>query len=262
MSFVQTRLAFDPARDGFSFLNTFRWTDDDLDVLHDALGPLSGSAAFSLPALGGALAGGWRGLLGGAAAGAGLAGLGVGEGLLRASAERWPTFGLCGGMALAAAERWPHRAGLPTAELDVEHVRRLLWRRQLRTLRASGATFLRYWLAARLGRPTPAGALLREWRAIRGRIDAGRPVVVGLVGDAPDPFAQHQVLAFGYAGTDDRGTLYVYDPNGPGEERTIAYTVTAGRARLTTDLPVGPTRSGYHIDTRPGRLSMVFAIDV
>jgi hypothetical protein len=165
-------------------------------------------------------------------------------------------------MALAAAERWPRRAGLPTAELKAEHVRRLLWRRQIRTLRASGPTFLRYWLAARLGRPTPAEALLREWSAVRAGLDAGRPTVVGLVGDAPDLFAQHQVLAFGYAGTGGRGTLAVYDPNSPGEERTVAFTVAAGQARVTTDLPVGPTQSGYHIDTRPGHLAAFFAIDV
>jgi hypothetical protein len=164
-------------------------------------------------------------------------------------------------MALAAAERWPRRVGLPTADLRPEPMRRLLWRRQMRTLRASGPTFLRYWTAARLGRPTPTDELLQEWTALREQIDAGRPAVVGLVGDAPDPFAQHQVLAFGYAGTDDRGTLFVYDPNVPGEERTVAFTI-AGGVRITTDLPTGPTASGYHVSTRTGHLAAFFAIDV
>lgn len=259
MPFVQTRLDFDPARDGFSFSNSFRWTEADLTALDEALRPFARPLVAALPALGGVLAGGWRGLVGGAAVGAGLTPFG--DGLVRGTAQRWPTFGLCGGMALAASERWPHDVGLPTADLRSEPIRRLLWRRQMRTLRASGATFLRYWTAARLGRPTPTDDLLREWTAIREQIDAGRPAIVGLVGDAPDPFAQHQVLAFGYAGTDERGTLFVYDPNAPGEERTVAFTLSGSGARITTDLPVGPTAGGYHISTRPGHLSMFFRVD-
>lgn len=263
MSFSQARLDFDPARDGFSFANAFRWTETDLASLSRMLRPLSGAVAAVLPAAGGALTGGWRGLAGGAALGAGLAWAGLGVGLVRAGGQRWPSFGLCGGMALAAAERWPHRAGLPTADLRPEPMRALLWRRQAHTLRASGASFLRYWVTARLGRARFGEALLEEWAYIRQQIDAGRPVVLGLVGDAPDPFAQHQVLAFGYAGDDDRGTLYVYDPNSPGEEKSIAFTVADGHARITTDLPTGPTRAGgYHISTRPGGLDMVFAVAV
>ncbi len=264
MPFAQARLDFDPARDGFSFPNSFRWTESDFVYLYGMLRPVAGPVAAALPAMGGAVTGGWRGFAGGAAVGAGLAWAGLAPALVRVGAERWPAFGLCGGMALAAAERWPHRAGLPTAELEAERLRPLLWRRQARTLRAAAPTFLRYWSSARLGRARFGDALLREWNTIRQRIDAGRPVVLGLVGDAPDPFAQHQVLAFGYAGTDERGTLTVYDPNSPGVERNIAFTIVpGGRVRITTDLPTGPTRSGgYHISTRPGRLDMVFGIEV
>lgn len=260
MPFSQTRLDFDPARDGFSFPNSFRWTETDFVYLNQMVRSIAEPVAAALPAAAGAVAGGWRGLVGGAAVGAGLARAGLGAGLVRASARRWPSFGLCGGMALAAAERWPHRVGLSTAELESRFVRPLLWRTQARTLQAGGPTFLRYWLAARLGRPTRADVLLHEWAGIRAQIDAGRPVVLGLVGDAPDPFGQHQVLAFGYAGTDDRGTLFVYDPNSPGIERTIAFTVAGRHARITTDLPVGPTTGGHHISTRPGRLDMVFRV--
>jgi hypothetical protein len=262
MPFSQSRLAFDPARDGFSFPNSFEWTEPDLEALGTVLRPVTHVLASLLPAAGGAVTGGRRGLLGGAVAGMGLAGLGVGDGLMRAGAACWPRFGLCGGMALAAAERWPLRAGLPTADLQAEHVRRLLWRRQIATLRASGSMFVRHWLAARAGRPVAPTDLLREWDAIRARIDAGRPVVVGLVGDAPDPFAQHQVLAYGYAGTEERGTLYVYDPNRPGEEHTLAFTTTGDRARITTGLPTGPSDGGYLISTRAGEIDRLFVVAV
>lgn len=260
MSFVQARLDFDPARDGFAFPNSFRWTETDFVSLNEALRPVTRSFVAALPAVGGLLSGGLRGLAGGVVVGAALTPFGGAA--VRGTAQRWSTFGLCGGMALAAAERWPLKAGLPTAELRAEPMRRLLWRRQMRTLRASGPTFVRHWTAARLGRPTSADALLQAWADIRAQIDAGQPAVVGLVGDAPDPFAQHQVLAFGYAGADDRGTLFVYDPNAPGEEHTIAFTVAGNRAHITTDLPTGPTAAGYHVSTRAGLLAMLFRIDV
>ncbi len=262
MPFAQTRLDFDPARDGFSFPNSFRWTEADLAFLDRLLRPLGTAGAALLPAAGATVTGGARGFAAGGALGAALGRAALGGGLVRASARRWASFGLCGGLALAAAERWPNRGGLPTAELGQDALRLLLWRAQARTLRASGATFLRYWLAARLGRPTPAADLLREWSAIRAQLDDGRAVVLGLVGDAPDLFSQHQVLAFGYAGTDDRGTLFVYDPNSPGEEKQIAFTTAGPNARITTDLPTGPTASGTHISRRPGRLGMVFRVPV
>lgn len=263
MSFAQARLEFDPTRDGFSFPNAFRWTETDLDFLSRWLRPVAAPVAAALPAVGATATGGWRGFGAGLGLGLGLAGLGVGTGLVRGVAQRWPTFGLCGGMALVAAQRWPNRVGLATAELQPEPMRRMLWRQQAETLRASGATFLRLWLKARAaGQPTLGREVLAEWRTIRARIDAGRPVVLGLVGDAPDLFAQHQVLAYGYAGADDRGTITVYDPNRPGEEKQIAFTVVGEHARITTDLPVGPTASGHHVSTRPGRLDAFFGVDV
>lgn len=261
MPFSEHRLDFVPARDGFSFPNAFTWTPTDLDFLSRWLRPVSLPLAAAIPAGGAALTGGWRGVAAGALVGAGLAQAGLGAGLVRGAARRWRSFGLCGGMALVAAQRWPHRAGLATSELQPGPMRRMLWQQQVRTLAAAGGTFVRYWLRTRSGRAELGEELLREWRAIREWIDRGRPVVIGLVGDAPDPFAMHQVLAYGYAGTDDRGTLLVYDPNSPGKERSIAFTVAGRYARLTTDLPTGPTPGGYHVSTRPGRLDMVFVVE-
>lgn len=262
MPFSEHRLDFDPARDGFSFPNAFEWTPTDLAFLSDWLRPVAVPVAAALPAAGAAATGGWRGLAAGFAAGLGLAKAGLSAGLVRSAARRWRSFGLCGGMALVAAQRWPHRAGLATSELRPEPMRRMLWRQQARTLRAAGATFLRYWLRARSGRAEFGPGVLRAWATIRERLDGGRPVVVGLVGDAPDPFAMHQVLAYGYAGTEDRGTLTVYDPNSPGRERSIAFTVAGRHARITTDLPTGPTPGGHHVSTRPGRLDAFFVVEM
>ncbi|NNF58080.1 MAG: hypothetical protein HKN04_07540 [Rhodothermaceae bacterium] len=260
-------LDFDPARDGFGFVNTFAWTEEDLVYLGEELRPLVRSVTVALPALAGGVSGGRRGLVAGALGGAAALALRLPDAAIRGVARRWASFGLCGGMALAAAERWPARLGRPTAELKREHIRALLRRRQARTIRASGPTFIRYWLAALAGPAyaLPFGDVLdRELAILRAAIDSGRPVVLGLVGDTPDPFAMHQVVAFGYE-MDERGAtrLSVYDPNSPGRTRHIEAHVDGGRVQIGTDLTTGPRRSGgYHISREPGRLSMIFAVEV
>jgi hypothetical protein len=167
-------------------------------------------------------------------------------------------------MALAAVERWPAQGGLPTAALQPQYVRALLRRRQARTIRAAGADFARWWLRAlaAFGRPLAAAAALeRELAGIRARLEAGRPVVVGLAGDAPDPFTLHQVVVFGYEEHGPVTTLLVYDPNAPGRTRHLRAWTDAGRVHVATDLPTGPKgRGGYHIHRVPGRVAMLFVV--
>lgn len=267
----QLRLDFDPAHDGFSFPNSFRWTGDDLHTLAASLRPLAALPVAASTAAGGLVGGGAAGALAGLTIGAGLGRLGVGDGLVRSLAQRWPTFGLCGGMALAAIERWPRRGGLATSELQPGPMRALLRRRQEATLRASLPRFASTWARVRfVPGHTPhaplADELQRELDTIERTLEAGRPVLLGLVGDAPDPFANHQVVVFGM---ERRGplaaTLDVYDPNAPGATRhvTTAAAPEPGRTHLTTDLPTGRRPSGRcHISTRAGHLAHVFAISV
>ena len=195
---------------------------------------------------------------------------GAGDGLVRAVARRWPHFGLCGGMALSAIERWPRRGRLATAELKQEPVRALLRRRQGATLRASLGEFARYWALVRfVPGATPdaplADALGAELDRIEETLEGGRPVLLGLVGDAPDPFALHQVVVFGI---ERRGrldaALSVYDPNAPGQTRRVTTSAgRPGRTAIWTDMPTGPRPGGgSHVSTRPGHLSHVFAVRV
>ena len=261
-------LAFDPARDGFSFRNHYTWTDADLDVLSKRL-----RAATSVPvALGAGLGGAVSGPVGGAvgvAVGAVLGRFGLGDGIVRSVARRWSSFGLCGGMALAAIERWPQRdGGTPTAALQPDPLRALLRKRQERTLRASLPRFAGWWLRALASRDPDspfADALESELDRVEARLGAGRPVLLGLVGDSPDPFALHQVVGFGI---ERRGplaaTISVYDPNAPGHTRTItaAPSPRPGRTAVSTTLPTGRRASGgAHISTRPNHLSHLFVID-
>ncbi len=261
-------LDFDPRRDGFSFGNSYTWTEDDLDLLARRLRPLS-SVPVALGAALGGLAGGassrrggWAGLV----AGAGLGRVGTGDGLVRAVAQRWSTFGLCGGMALAAIERWPAR-DVPTADLAPDPLRPLLRKRQERTLRASLPRFAGWWLRARASRGPDgwAGPLRQELDRIEATLSGGRPALVGLVGDAPDPFALHQVVAFGL---DRRGpldaTLSIYDPNAPGQTRTVttAPSERSGGSAISTTIPTGVHSGRAHISTRPHHLAHLFMIDV
>lgn len=265
------QLPFDPARDGFSFRNHFSWTETDLAFVAARYRALASGGVGLVGALGGGAVGGLLGgLAGGGAAGA--AGhIGLADGLVRAVVQRWPGFGLCGGMALTAIERWPATDRIPTAALRPGPMRKLLWRRQQRTLDASLSSFARYWVRVRfIPANTPHAPFVRDLQHQLDRIQqtlfGGRPALVGLVGDAPDPFALHQVVVFGIDRLDSlRATLFVYDPNAPGHTRTIETgpAPVPGRTAITTDLPTGLMPNGrVHISTRFGGLSHLFQIDV
>jgi hypothetical protein len=267
-------LPFDPARDGFAFPNHFVWSEEDVDHLTAELTGVLAGGGGALAGAAGAIAGGRRALVPAAVAGAVLAAI-LGHGLVRRFTRHWPEFGLCGGMATAAVERWPTDGGVATSKLARDDIRDLLRRRQYRTLRSAGARFVWYWLGTRLlGGPSLAppfgAALVREVETARLRIDAGRPVILGLVGDAPDPFEMHQVVAFGYREVPAPGPgsesvvatrFDVYDPNAPGERRHVTAGITGDRTNITTDLPTGPRRRGFHLSTVQGRLGMVFVVD-
>lgn len=265
------RLDFDPARDGFAFRNHFVWTEKDLRTLAASLRPISTVTVALTGAAGGAVGGRLLGAVLGGGLGAVLGGVGIGDALVRAVARRWPSFGLCGGMALAAAERWPAAGRVPTSELRPDFLRPLLRRRQETTLRASLAQFARLWARVRFD-PTGAAeapfadALRRELDRVEHRLAAGRPALLGLVGDAPDPFALHQVVAFGMERHGPlTATLSVYDPNAPGRTRHVhtAPGAVLGRTAISTDLPTGPTADGrVHISSRLGHLAHVFVVDV
>lgn len=262
------RLDFDPARDGFGFVNLFAWTPPDLDFLADQLRLVATGTSVALPTAAAALAGG---PVAGLALGGVLAGGGFGKALVRGVAQRWATFGLCGGMAQAAIDRWPNRGGLPTADLERDALRALLRRRQADTLRASLGRFLKHWVAFKT-RPDysphpPLEAELRhELARIRASLEAGRPALLGLVGDAPDPFGNHQVACFGLedAGDGDRldVTLQVYDPNSPGRTLHIrAQNPQPGRIALTTDLRTGWRNGRALVSTEPGTIGFLFVIE-
>lgn len=177
--------------------------------------------------------------------------------------------GLCGGMCFAAADRYlrgeppPPDTTVPAPGMPLF---REIARRQVDSFHWLVGVPLRFWwTSARLrgGRWT-AGDQVREWRAIRAEIDAGRPAMVGLVRAASgSPFSlnvHHQVLAFAYEAGSAAATLRIYDANHPGrddveirldanpgsngEGRTVTVTQTTGEPVLAVlSLPYGPARA-------------------
>ena len=77
-----------------------------------------------------------------------------------------------------------------------------------------------------------------EWTKIKSHLDDHEAWPVGLIGDNPNPFESHQVVAIGY---DDRGgghivDLYIYDNNNPDVIRTISMDLTGDTMQCTTDI--------------------------
>jgi hypothetical protein len=159
--------------------------------------------------------------------------------------------GLCGGMCFAAADRFlrgeapphdpaPPPAGSPLFD-EIAH-------RQLDSLEL-GTTPFRFWWAAarrRSGRWSAADQV-REWRAIRADIDAGRPAMLGLVRSAAiNPFAlttNHQVLGYAYEAGPARATIRIYDPNHPGDD-DVSIDLRIGGIAETGAPPGSPDAGG------------------
>ena len=153
--------------------------------------------------------------------------------------------GLCGGMVFAALDAYLHGvappAGPPPAAVRY-FARRLLdsW--------ALPFGVLTYYDWQRRAQPVlTARTAGVEWPKIRALLDAGMPVPLGVVQAAGyDPRLlprNHQVLAHGYEATPAAVTLWVYDPNYPGD-----------RVPLTVPLadPAAGVRHGVEGDTVRG----------
>lgn len=216
-----TRTAFRPEANGFAFVNYWEPTEQEKAKLRALLDT----------AIDGALA-----LLGPIGLGARVSGA-AGKLHNLAAAAIPKSYGLCGGMAFAALDYFktgveiPRGTGPDDWPPPGSALRSYLWRRLIESWELNGVTFIE-WIARLHVLPAvwifDAGtkALLRrsrsQWVALKRQIDDGQPVPLGLVGETKDPFKDHQLVAYGYEETGERTkTIYVYDVNCPGAERTI-----------------------------------------
>jgi hypothetical protein len=100
-----------------------------------------------------------------------------------------------------------------------------------------------------------------EWPAIRGELDRGAPVPLGVITVASrqprDLALNHQVLAYGYSNTGDEIKVKVYDPNrGRRDDIAITFKTGAAPAAFTHNLGIGgrPVRGFFRTGYRAQRL--------
>ena len=215
---------FDPQVHGFAFVNSFQLAADERAKLAAALGTAIDLVLAPLGPLG---------PLGFVVRTSGLR-----DKFAQSLAANIPDgYGLCGGMAFAALDYF--NAGMPTPRGNGPYdqpppgsgLRSYLSRRLVESWVPNGVTFLE-WIARlhylpRLWFVDAGPRALRDrsreaWRTLKQQLDAGVPVPIGLVGDATNPFMDHQVVAYDYDATSEFvGTIYVYDMNYPGVGQTI-----------------------------------------
>ena len=165
-------------------------------------------------------------------------------------------FGLCGGMALAALDLYqagivPARENEPPAEGSARF--RYIARRQLDSFELGLAPF-RFYL---LGLPWRSDAsranevLGRELPRIRRELDAGWPIVLGLVhavsANPAELVRNHQVVATGLEPGPEPGStaIRVYDPNLPGDDTVRLVISSSGKGGLRIDYPGGPVAAFF-----------------
>lgn len=129
--------------------------------------------------------------------------------------------GLCGGMCFTALDHYHHGKPLPE-DLSIPPKDSRLYR-ILAARQSDSWGMLWRGIASYARRMAWSDAkALREngktWQIVKKEIDAGKPVVLGLVFD-PIPIStrlknNHQVIGYGYTETKDEGiTIDLYDPN-------------------------------------------------
>ncbi len=167
-------------------------------------------------------------------------------------------YGLCGGMCFTALDYFKSGLAIP----DIANVNDInlglffyLWNRQLNSLSIGVVEKIIAWMLS--DDQTLADKVVRdEVPALRSGLDSGQPVVLCLirVRGFSNPTQNHQVTAIGYDLDSDtnRLTIYLYDPNHPGEEPTLSLDLaqpgqSIGLAQSTGE----PLRGFFVIDYTP-----------
>lgn len=141
--------------------------------------------------------------------------------------------GLCGGMAFAARDRFSRDEDAPAGDVPPRPGEALFKEIVDRQFDSFGTLFsvpLRFWISSAGSQDRRTRETVRDaWPEIKARIDTGQPPMVGLVRTAGwNPLALglgHQVVGYRYDETPSGITIWIYDPNHPGED-DVRVTVT------------------------------------
>jgi hypothetical protein len=187
------------------------------------------------------------------------------------------THGRCGGMAYAAMDYYfagraaPRMGANEFPPRDRSPLSRYLFSRQLQSFAVpTAARFIIWTLAA----DTPSWLFKGVRRAtvedelprLRRAVDAGRPVVLGLVGArtlGAVGDGNHQVVAYGYEGSNPRRetvTVYLYDGNHPGQ--VVRLLLGNGREGVLQRSPSGErTWRGFFVQEYSERTPPELVVD-
>lgn len=216
---------FDAATNGFAFINSWSFTDDETAKVHQVLLDSVDRVLSVDPLIGQVL-----GLIG------------VRSKIVALVTNAIPqVYGLCGGMAFSALDYY--NAGLPIPpgsaqptydDPNGKRLREYLVRRQLDSLTLNLPQILLWIAVLHLVPPSPlfkSGApwmleqTKEQWKTLKKNLDNQQPTPLALIGTNPDPSENHQVLAYDYQefteGKVPKVRLFVYDMNCPGAAQTI-----------------------------------------
>ena len=134
--------------------------------------------------------------------------------------------GLCGGMAFAARDLFERRQDAPTVDHPPAPADPLFKQIVDRQFDSFGPVFsvpLRFWASSASSQDSRTRETVRDaWPAIKAGIDLGAPPMVGLVRlSGWNPLALglgHQVVAYRYDEASTGVTIWIYDPNHPGDD--------------------------------------------
>jgi hypothetical protein len=168
-------------------------------------------------------------------------------------------YGLCGGMSFAALDYF--NAGNPVPKQGVvpnagTALYQYLMNRQIDSLSLPVVPLkIIEWML----RPDPeVGSLTaqREFPKLRRRLDGNTPAVLALVRaqGIADPTQNHQVVARGYDfdETTKQVTIYLYDPNHPGQEPTLTMNFARPSQGINPTQSTGePLRGFFVLDYDP-----------
>jgi hypothetical protein len=222
---IVPKTSFRPETSGFAFVNSWKYDASERERLRAILSSALGRGLDILrPKGGGSLA--FR--LGDRVAG-----------WIASVIPEGTGYGLCGGMAYAAADYY--RAGLVAPQETNDQprwdtpqgadLRGFMWRRLVESMYRNAAQVLAWMVMLHLlpkerpfygGPPWLRDKSREHFHVLKGHIDAGEPWPILLMGENPNPFSNHVVLAYGYedAGNGE-ATIYIYDPNCPVREHTV-----------------------------------------
>jgi hypothetical protein len=163
-------------------------------------------------------------------------------------------YGLCGGMCFSALDYFHASKAIPgTGDIPVSGspMYNYLLARQVTSLDQGTLEKVIFWMLSSnedLGERIAGG----EISTLRASLDGGNPAVLALIRaqGLTDPSHNHQVTAIGYDFDPDSSamTIYLYDPNHPGEEPSLSLNLANPTAGVNLTQSTGEPLRGFFVN--------------